>query len=63
MSEILPGCEVTVEQLLPSLERMKEFLEPFAANLVRIEQKNTLEVCVRGRISTLERRTLQPIAK
>ena len=63
MSKILPGCEVTVEQLLPSLERMKEFLEPFAANLVRIEQKNTLEVCVRGRISTLERRTLQPIAK
>lgn len=63
MAEMLPGCELTTEQLLPSLERMKEFLRPFAAGLVRVEQKNTLEVCVRGRISTLERRTLEPIAK
>lgn len=63
MTEMLPGCELTVEQLLPSLERMKGFLEPFAANLVRIEQRNNLEVCIRGRISTLERRTLEPIAK
>lgn len=58
----LPGCELTVNQLVPSLERMKEFLKPFKANLARIEQKNTLEVCVRGRLSALERRTLEPIA-
>lgn len=62
MPEKLPGCELTAEQLLPSLERMKEFLEPFKATLARIEQKNSLEVCVRGRLSTLERRTLEPIA-
>jgi len=63
MSKRLPGCELTVEQLLPSLERMREFLKPFAASLARIEQKRTLEVCVRGRLSALERRTLEPIAK
>jgi SRSO17 transposase len=62
MSKKLAGCDLTVEQLMPSLGHMEEFLKPFGASLVRIEQKRNLDVCVRGRLSMLERRTLEPIA-
>ena len=62
MPKIAAGCELTEAQLVPCLSNLKEFLEPFMASLVRTEQRRAFEVYVRGRLSNLERRTLEPIA-
>lgn len=60
--ELLGDCKVVPRELKRSLERLKEFLAPFTALLVRREQREHGGSFIRGLLSDLERKSVEPIA-
>lgn len=60
---LLEDCEVVPKDLEDSLERLKEFIQPFARLLPREELREHGEDFVRGLLSDLERKSTEPIAE
>lgn len=61
VEQLLKDCRVVPRELRHSLERLKEFLCPFLASLRRREQREHGANFVRGLLSSLERKSVEPI--
>lgn len=61
--ELLAECEVVPEELLECLGRLKKFLAPFSGFFGRSEMREHGEDFVRGLLSDLERKSVEPIAE
>ena len=53
--ELMADAEVKLEALKGVLERLKEFVQPFAASLEHAAQREHLEEYVAGLVSNVER--------
>lgn len=60
--EMLAECEVSPEVFRDMLGRMETFVEPFAALLVRPEQRGHALTCLRGLLSDLKRKNVESMA-
>ena len=60
--ELLAGCEVKPELFEGVRERLKEFVQPFADKLCRIEQKEYALSYVEGLLSDLDSKNAESIA-
>ena len=60
--ELLAEAEVKPEALEGVLERLKEFVGPFAASLVHAAQRDHLEEYVAGLVSNVKRKNIETIA-
>lgn len=61
--ELLSECEVVPEELLQCVSRLKEFMEPFSGHFGRREMREHGEDFVRGLLSDLDRKSVEPIAE
>jgi len=53
---------ISREDVATCLDSLTEFLQPYQAQLQRVEQERHLEVYVQGLVSGLERKSIEPIA-
>jgi SRSO17 transposase len=60
--ELMADAEVKPEALQGVLERLKEFVQPFAASLEHAAQRDHLEEYVAGLVSNVERKNVESIA-
>ena len=60
--EMLAECEVSSEVFTGMVERLGQFVEPFAAALVRPEQRTHALTYMRGLLSDLKRKNVEAIA-
>jgi SRSO17 transposase len=60
--ELMADAEVKPEALEGTLERLKEFVHPFAAILDHAAQRNHLEEYVAGLVSNVKRKNIESIA-
>ena len=60
---LLRDCHVVAGDLEASLDRLKEFIQPFAALLPRQELRGHGEDFIRGLLSDVERKSTEPIAE
>lgn len=60
--ELMADAEVKPEALKGVLERLKEFVQPFAASLEHAAQREHLEEYVAGLVSNVERKNIESIA-
>jgi SRSO17 transposase len=61
--KLLCDCEVEREEIEMGLERLKEFAKPYVELLPRVEMKRHVEVVMRGLLTDLERKSVEPIAE
>jgi len=61
-AELLAGCKLSPEELEGTLERLHEFVAPFAEKLSRAEQKEHAREYVEGLMSDLETKNAEGIA-
>lgn len=61
--ELLSECEVVPEELVRCMSRLKEFMEPFSRHFGRREMREHGEDFVRGLLSDLDRKSVEPIAE
>lgn len=61
--ELLSECEVVPEELVQCVSRLKEFMKPFSRHFGRREMREHGEDFVRGLLSDLERKSVEPIAE
>src|SRR3972149_3781662 len=60
--ELMAEAEVKPEALEGVLERLKEFVRPFAASLAHAAQRGHLEEYVTGLVSNVKRKNVETIA-
>ncbi|MFZ1991754.1 MAG: IS701 family transposase [Alphaproteobacteria bacterium] len=60
--ELIAEAEVKPEALAGVLERLKEFVEPFAASLIHPSQRKHAEEYVAGLVSNVKRKNIETIA-
>jgi SRSO17 transposase len=60
--ELMAEAEVKPEALVGVLERLKEFVQPFAASLIHPGQREHAEEYVAGLVSNVERKNIESIA-
>src|ERR1035437_2560680 len=60
--ELMAEAEVKPEALAGVLERLKEFVQPFAASLEHVAQRAHLEEYVTGLVSNVKRKNIETIA-
>jgi SRSO17 transposase len=61
--QLLSECEVVPEELVRCMGRLKEFMEPFSSHFGRREMREHGEDFVRGLLSDLDRKSVEPIAE
>lgn len=59
---LLEDCVVEPQTLRPMLERLREFSARYARHLVRSEQRDLAGMYLEGLLSSLERKSIEPIA-
>lgn len=63
VAKLLDDCEVIPKDLEECLKHLKEFMEPFVKHLPREELRRHGQDFVRGLLSDLERKSIEPIAE
>jgi SRSO17 transposase len=63
IEELMNECEVVPKELEACLKHLKEFMKPFVKRLPREELRQHGEDFIRGLLSDLERKSIEPIAE
>jgi SRSO17 transposase len=63
VEELLKDCKVAPKDLEVCLKHLKEFMEPFMKHLPREQLRGHGETFIRGLLSDLERKSIEPIAE
>lgn len=61
--KLLRGCRTSPDDLMPCLENLKEFLEPYVRALPDKRQHRHGRTFIRGLLSDLDRKSTEPIAE
>ncbi|MBI5211635.1 MAG: hypothetical protein HY927_16825 [Elusimicrobia bacterium] len=63
IEDLLRDCRAVPEDLMPCLERLKEFMEPYIQRLGDKRQHQHGRTFLQGLLSDLERKSTEPIAE